>query len=53
MARKQKMCKCGEVLDRPGQGMCRKCHREYMRDWRGERVYVTKEQLQKLVGRTV
>jgi hypothetical protein len=39
--RKTKCCSgCKGDRDRPGQALCRKCHREYMRTWRSEHVYV-------------
>lgn len=30
----QTCSKCGGDRDRPGQGYCRSCHAEYMKEWR-------------------
>lgn len=34
--------RCGKPRDRGDQRLCKKCHRENMRDWRADRHYVRK-----------
>jgi hypothetical protein len=34
---------CGLPRDKPGQAMCKACHRKYMRTWRKKHVYVLRE----------
>lgn len=49
MARLRETCsRCPALRDRPGQALCKKCHAKYMKDWRGDRVYVKREDLQRL-----
>jgi len=39
-------CGCGKDIDRPGQAMCKACHREYMRDWRERHIYVERPKIE-------
>lgn len=36
---------CGGLRDRAGQPLCRKCHAEFMKDWRVWRVYVKRKRV--------